>query len=145
MKETDSTTRSTLIRESLVFQVKLIADGFRDFALVPVSLIATVLGLIRGGEGQDREFRRVIELGRQSEQWINLFGQHEPIEQAGRAGSIDMLLTHAEDVVREQVSEGGISEKASRAIERALTAAHDKARQSELDSRSEAGERGTDI
>ena len=133
MKETERDKRGKLIRESLVFQVKLIADGIRDFALVPVSLIATIIGVIRGGDTPEREFHRVIELGRRSEQWINLFGQHEPIKEAGRAGSIDMLLTHAEDVLREQVKEGGLTESASQAITTALNAAHDKARGEDSD------------
>lgn len=148
MKETGNNKRSKLVRESLVFQLKLIADGFRDFALVPVSIIATLVGLLRGGAEPEREFRNVIELGRQSEQWINLFGQHEPIEQAGRAGSIDMLLTKAEEVVREQAREGGITESASRAVNRALSAAREKARQREEDNPAVLkgpAERGTDI
>ena len=107
MKETDKEKRNALVRETLILQLKLVADGFRDFALVPVSLFATLAGLIRGGQEPDREFRKVIALGRQSEQWINLFGQHEPIEQAGPVGSIDLLLTRAEEVVREQAKEGG--------------------------------------
>ena len=129
MKEVETHKRGALIRESVIFQLKLLADGFRDLMLLPISLIATLVGVVRGGDEPDREFRQVIELGRQSEQWINLFGQHEPIQQAGQAGSIDLLLTRAEEVVREQAREGGISDAASRAIERALTAAHKKARE----------------
>ncbi len=145
MEHTKSSGKAALVRESLVFQVKLIADGLSDLVLVPASLIATAVGLIRGGKEPAREFQQVLEFGRQSEQWINLFGQHEPIQKAGRAGSIDMLLTQAENVVREQVSEGGISEKASRAIQKALNAAHDRARQSEINRKSGPGERETDI
>lgn len=145
MKNDEQNKRGTLIRESLLFQVKLIADGLRDVALLPVSLIATAVGLVRGGKEPEREFHQVIKIGRQSEQWINLFGQHEPIKKAGRAGSIDMLLTHAEDVVRQQVNEGGISEKASRAIQKALDAAHNKARQSDLKHKSGSDERDIDI
>lgn len=129
MNEETSGKRSLLIRESLIFQLKLLADGFRDLVLVPVSLFATLAGVIRGGDQPEREFRQVIELGRQSEKWINLFGQHEPIEQAGTVGSIDLLLTRAEEVVREQAREGGISESASKALNKVLTAAHEKARQ----------------
>ena len=126
MKKVDTHYRGALIREAVIFQLKLLADGFRDLMLLPISLIATLVGVVRGGDEPDREFRQVIELGRQSEQWINLFGQHEPIQQAGQAGSIDLLLTRAEEVVREQAREGGISDTASRAIGRALTAAHKK-------------------
>jgi hypothetical protein len=145
MKETKVEGRSSLVRESLIFQLKLIVDGFRDFALVPVSLVATLVGLVRGGDEPDREFRQVLELGRQTEHWINLFGQHTPIEEAGNAGSMDLLLTRAEEVVREQSREGGISEAASRAINRALSAAHDKARESTTASKKDSKERGVDI
>ena len=130
MKEVESQKRGALIRESVIFQLKLLADGFRDLMLLPISLIATLVGVLRGGDEPDREFRQVIELGRQSEQWINLFGQHEPLPEAGQAGSIDLLLTRAEEVVREQAKEGGISEAASKAIGRALSAAHNKVRES---------------
>ena len=145
MKETDSSKRGVLIRETLIFQLKLLADGLRDFALLPVSLFATLAGLIRGGDEPQREFHRVIEIGRQTEQWINLFGQHEPIEKAGPVGSIDMLLTRAEDVVREQVKSGGISETASRALHRALSAAHSKAMEGTAKKERGQGERSKDI
>lgn len=145
MKETQDDKRGPLIRESLIFQLKLIADGMRDFALVPISLVATLVGVIRGGDEPDREFRHVIDLGRQTEQWINLFGQHEPIKEAGRAGSIDMLLTNAEEVVKEQVQSGGISESASRAINKALAAAHDKARSRSLHENKKNPDRDVDI
>lgn len=131
MKNPEPKSRATLIRESLVFQLKLLADGTRDFLLVPVSLVATLIGLLRGGEAPDREFRRVLELGRQSEQWINLFGQHEPLRAAGQVGSMDLLLTRAEQVVREQTRQGAISETASRAIEKALDKAHREVRDPE--------------
>ena len=139
MHDSESNPRGALIREALVLQLKLLADGVRDMLLVPISLVATLAGILRGGDDPDREFRQVIELGRQSEQWINLFGQHEPLQEAGQAGSIDMLLTKAEEVVREQVRQGGVTENASNAIERALKAAHRKVQ------RDESQERETDI
>ncbi len=141
MRESEKSQRIALFREAVVFQVKLLADGMRDLVLMPVSAIAALVGLLRGGDQPDQEFRRVIEMGKQSEQWINLFGQHEPISEAGQAGSIDMLLTRAEEVVREQAREGGITENASRAITRALDAAHSKVRD---DGKGPPG-RGTEI
>jgi len=123
MNEVTPGRRGALFRESLIFQLKLMADGLRDLILVPVSLIATLAGLLRGGAHPDREFRQVLELGRQAERWINLFGNHEPMRQAGQAASLDHLLARAEEVVREQARKGGISESATMAIERALQAA----------------------
>lgn len=123
MNESKSGRRSALVRESLIFQVKLMADGLRDLILVPVSLIATLAGLLRGGASPDREFRQVLDLGRQTEQWINLFGHHEPMEQGGQAASLDILLARAEQVLREQAQEGGLTENATRTLERAIRAA----------------------
>ena len=128
MTESTSGKRGALVRESLVFQVKLIADGMRDFILVPISLAATAIGLLRSGEDPETEFQRVIDLGIKSERWINLFGQHDPLEEAGSAGSIDLLLTRAEEVVRQQAKDGGVSEGASEAIQRSLEKAHKSVR-----------------
>ena len=72
MHESEVSTRATLIRNGVKFQLKLMADGFRDLVLVPVSLFATLIGLLRGGEDAERELNQVIELGRQSEKWICL-------------------------------------------------------------------------
>lgn len=123
MDETESGSRSALFREAAIFQLKLMADGLRDVILLPVSLAAALVGLLRGGGEPDREFRRVMELGRQSEQWINLFGQHHPPPEAGQTGSLDQLLERTEAVVLEQVREGGITESAAKAIERLLRTA----------------------
>lgn len=116
--------RTALMRDSLVFQLKLIADGFRDFLLVPIALVATLAGLLRSGKNPELEFERVLALGRQSEQWINLFGHHQPISQAGAAGSMDKLVTRAEEVLREQVRRGNVSDSAGTALERTLSGLH---------------------
>lgn len=120
--------RWLLIRTSLLFQLKLLADGFRDFLLVPVSIGATVVGLLRSGEDPEREFDQVIEFGRQTERWINLFGTHQPFEQAGDAGNLDQLVTRAENLVREQARQGDVSENAVAALEKALAALHRRGR-----------------
>ncbi|MGA0266291.1 MAG: hypothetical protein ACO3KY_10430 [Lysobacterales bacterium] len=118
-KSTDG-KRMALFREAAVFQLKLAADGFRDLILVPVSLIAALVGLMRGGGYPEKEFRDVIELGRRTERWINLFGTHEP--ETGKEPTLDQLLERAETVVRDQANKGGITENATHAIERALDA-----------------------
>lgn len=103
-----------------MLQLKLVADGLRDAMLIPVSLVAAVIGLIRGGEDAEREFHRVIKLGRRSERWINLFGHHRPLTRTHPAGSIDTLVDKVEDVVREQYRKGRASSEARAAIEEAL-------------------------
>ena len=41
--------RSVVVRDMLVFQLKLVVDGLFDLVLLPVSLIAGLVGVIRGG------------------------------------------------------------------------------------------------
>ena len=128
MSDKSTSTRGELVRTTVVFQLKLMADGFRDLILLPVSLVATLVGLLRGGEEPDREFRQVIEIGRESEKWINLFGCHDAPDNANAATSIDVLFTKVEETLKQQYKTAGTSEKVQAEIDGALQAAHDKAR-----------------
>ena len=119
--ETESNNgRAALIRRAAILQVKLLVDGLRDAALIPLSLVATLLGLMRGGSDCHQEFDRVIKLGRRSERWINLFG-HQPVTtRKGPGGSLDTLLDRVEEVVTEQYQKGHSAEEARQAIREAL-------------------------
>jgi len=129
MSETDTSKRSVLIRNAVVFQLKLMADGLRDLVLLPVSLVATVIGLLRGGDEPEREFLRVIEIGRESEQWINLFGNHDVPDHSNAVASIDALFSKVEKTLKQQYQAAGISKSAQAEIDQALQAAHDEATQ----------------
>lgn len=119
-KAPPSSPRIALIRDATVLQVKLLADGLRDAALIPFSLIGAGIGLIRGGEDADREFRQIIKLGRRTERWINLFGHHRPLARKHPAGSLDSLIERVENVVRDQYRKGSTTSEAKAAIEKAL-------------------------
>lgn len=93
--------RLELIRSAAVLQIKLLVDGLRDAILIPVSLVAALIGLLRGGGDCDREFRRVIKVGRRSERWINLFGHQRPLGNDPR-GSMDSILDQVETAVMEK-------------------------------------------
>lgn len=129
MSDTDTSKRSELIRTAVVFQLKLVADGFRDLVLLPVSLIATIIGLLRGGDEPEREFNQVIEVGRQSEQWINLFGNHELLDNAHPATSIDVLFTKVEETLKQHYKAAGTSKSAQAEIDEALQVVHEKTRE----------------
>jgi len=103
MDSTNPNPRFRLIRETATLQIKLLADGIRDAVLIPISLLASLIGLLRGGEDCDREYRRVIKLGRRSERWINLFGHHRPLSKVHPAKSLDEVLEQAEAVVIGQI------------------------------------------
>ncbi|MGB5486502.1 MAG: hypothetical protein WBN06_03880 [Lysobacterales bacterium] len=129
MGDTKTSKRGELIRNTVVFQLKLMADGFRDLILLPVSLIATIIGLLRGGDQPDREFQQVIQVGRDSEQWINLFGNHEAPENSNAAASIDALFIKVEETLKQQYLAAGTSKRAQAEIDEALQAAHQETRQ----------------
>ena len=129
MSESSETPRWDLIRSSLLFQLKLLADGMRDFLLVPVSIGATIVGLLRSATDPEREFEQVLEFGRQTERWINLFGTHDPFERAGQAGNLDQLVTRAEQLVRQQAREGDVPEQALAAVQNALDTLQRRARE----------------
>lgn len=129
MSDTDESKRGTLVRNAVVFQLKLMADGLRDLVLLPVSLVATVIGLLRGGDEPEREFLQVIEIGRESEQWINLFGNHDAGDNSNAIASIDALFTKVEKTLKQQYKAAGTSESAQAEIDEALQAAHEKAKQ----------------
>jgi hypothetical protein len=131
MNETNSSKRGELFRNAIVFQVKLMADGFRDLVLIPVSLFAALIGLLRGGDEPEKEFNQVIDAGRESERWINLFGNHDVPENSNIATSIDVVFTKVEDVLKQQYKAGGTSKSAQAEIDEALQIAHQKARKSE--------------
>jgi hypothetical protein len=120
MNSTNQSPRITLIRETAILQLKLLADGFRDAVLIPISMLATLVGLLRGGEDCDREYRRVIKLGRRSERWINLFGHQQPLGLSHPAGSMDKILSQVESVVLDQYKKGRSKEETRAAIRKAL-------------------------
>jgi hypothetical protein len=118
MENPSRNPRLDLLREAAVLQLKLLVDGLRDAMLIPISLVAAAIGLLRGGPDCNREYRRVIKLGLRSERWINLFGHHRPLSKSGKAGSLDTVLEQVESTVLEQYqkgrkSGGAASEKSS--------------------------------
>lgn len=120
MKNEPRNPRIELFRDASVLQLKLLADGFRDAMLIPISIVAAIVGLVRGGENCDEEFRRVIKLGRRSERWINLFGQQQPLGVEHPAGSMDIILSQVESVVMDQYRKGKSTAEARAAVRKAM-------------------------
>ena len=120
MSDTNQSPRVTLFREAATLQLKLLADGIRDAILIPVSILAALIGLLEGGENCDRLYRRVIKLGRRSERWINLFGHQRPLDISHPAGSIDKILGQVEAVVVDQYKKDRSTTETREATRKAL-------------------------
>src|SRR5437667_11809209 len=71
--ESGSNDRWKFFRDVLVFQLKMLLDNVRDFALMPVSLAAALIDLIFKGERQGTLFYQVLKWGAHSEEVINVY------------------------------------------------------------------------
>ena len=119
--------RRTLVRDVAVFQFKLIVDGLRDLVLVPVSLVAGIISFVntRGGV-PGSQFYDLLEVGKQSERWIDLFGamRNAPPEIRNRVRfpeeTMDQLLDRLETFVVDEEKRGGITTQARERFEKAL-------------------------
>ncbi len=120
-----SPNRWVLIRDVATFQVKLIFDGLRDLVLVPISLIAGLVSLLKGGSKPGSEFYDLLRVGRQSERWINLFGAAEhhfgpsSEDEKFAATDIDEMVSRIETFVVDEYQSGGVTAQAKRQLDRA--------------------------
>lgn len=70
-------SRTTIVHDLLVFQVKLWLEGLKDVALVPLSIGAAVLDILfRNSTGQGALYM-LMRAGDRFEQWVNLYGALE--------------------------------------------------------------------
>ena len=107
-------SRIRLVRDVVVFQFKLAADGLRDIALSPISIGAAILGLIRGGDNPGRYFRNLQRFGRRTDIWINLFGQYR------HGPTADRFLEPLERKVIEEYERGGWLSDGTKRVNKAL-------------------------
>ena len=123
--------RWPLIRDVLVFQCKLLVDGFRDLALLPVSLLVGIVSIIGKGKGSPpgREFYDLLHAARRSERWINLFGaaakrEQERTDTAQSASTttpdLDALVARVESFLVEEYRKGGITAQTKARMDTAL-------------------------
>ena len=98
-----------LIRDLMIFQLKLVLDGFKDLFLMQLSIGAAILDLLLGRPGRPLLFYRVLRLSERFDLWLNLHGPAAAAEKtadglfgASRAGS-NTLLGQLERVVRSRV------------------------------------------
>lgn len=66
-------TRGVLIRDAVIFWLKLAIDGFKDVFLIQFSVVAFLLDIPFGGR-RGRLFYKVMRLGERIDLWLNLHG-----------------------------------------------------------------------
>lgn len=95
--------RIEVIRDAFVIQLKLVVDGFRDLALLPLSFVATIWGLLRHNTNPGRYLYRLMSYGKASEQWIGLFNDASKDERGEiklQASSLDEVFDKAQSALQ---------------------------------------------
>jgi len=64
-------------RDVLVFELKMFIGNLRDFALMPVSVVAALIDLIFKGKQHGSLFYQVLRWGAHSEEVINVYSAIE--------------------------------------------------------------------
>jgi hypothetical protein len=72
-----------LVRDLLIFQLKLWMDGLKDLVLAPVSVGAGVLDLLLGPGRKGYRLYAVLRMGERYDLWLNLFGAANAAERSG--------------------------------------------------------------
>lgn len=124
---TNEDPRWRMLRDLGVLQVKLLIDGMRDLLLVPASLIAGIISIVSGKDGKPGpQFYELLDIGKQSELWINLFGalkhapQRELRDSALKEDGVDDLVSKLETYVVEEVKRGGVTAQAKARLDKIL-------------------------
>jgi hypothetical protein len=116
--------RWAFFRDVVVFQVKLLLDNVRDFALVPVSLGAAVIDLIVRGKREGACFYKVLEWGAHSERVIDVYsalerrGIAEP--RLNQSYTVDAVISKLEGVIVREYEKGGTAASVKSAVDRAI-------------------------
>ena len=110
------------LRDVLVFQFKMLLDNLRDFALMPVSLVAAAIDLFFKGEKQGSLFYQVLRWGAHSEEVIDVYSA---INAHGRPEvnpnyTIDAVIARLEGVLVRECEKGGTAASIKAAMDRAI-------------------------
>ena len=120
--------RWRFLRDVAVFQLKLFLDNVRDFALVPVSLVAALIDLIYKGEREGALFYKVLRWGAHSEEVIDVYSaleQHAPDRvKVNPAYTVDAVIARLEGVVTRECQKGGTAASIKAAMDRAIDQLH---------------------
>ena len=120
--ESGSNERWKFFRDVLVFQLKMLLDNIRDFALMPVSLVAALIDLIFKGKRQGSLFYQVLRWGAHSEEVINVYSAIETQERprVNPNYTVDAVIARLEGVLVRECEKGGTAASIKSAMDQAI-------------------------
>ena len=110
------------LRDVLVFQVKMFVGNVRDFALMPISLVAALIDLIFKGKRQGTLFYQVLRWGAHSEKMIDAYSAIETHErpEVNFNHTVDAVIARLEGVLARECAKGGTAASVKAAMDRAI-------------------------
>ncbi|PRQ06279.1 hypothetical protein [Enhygromyxa salina] len=81
-----SRRRVRTLQDLLVFQIKLLLEGFKDLVLGPLSLGAAVLDFLLAKKAPDRYLDGVMRIGRRYEDALDLYGALDALDDPAGSG-----------------------------------------------------------
>ena len=124
----NSDERWKFLRDVLAFQLKMLLDNVRDFALMPVSLVAALIDLVFRGEREGALFYKVLRWGSHSEEMIDVYSAIEHHEKGdfkvSRDYTVDGVIARLEGVLVRECEKGGTAASIKAAMDRAIDQLH---------------------
>jgi hypothetical protein len=136
--ESGSSERWRFFRDVVVFQLKMLLDNVRDFALMPIALVAALIDLIFKGKRQGSLFYQVLKWGAHSEEVINVYSAIQTHErpEVNPNYTVDAVIARLEGVLVRECEKGGTAASVKAAMDRAIdqiqieaSGSHERARE----------------
>ena len=97
--QSDHETRWRLVRDVVVFQIKLGMEAVLDLTLIPVSLVAAAMDFLLGNWRRPRWFHAVLRFGERCEHRIDLWRVATPGVDAPQS-EVDAVMRSIETLIR---------------------------------------------
>ena len=97
--QSDHETRWRLVRDVVVFQIKLGMEAVLDLTLIPVSLAAAAMDFLLGNWRRPRWFHAVLRFGERCEHRIDLWRVATPGMDAPQS-EVDAVMRSIETLIR---------------------------------------------
>jgi hypothetical protein len=109
-------------RDVLVFQLKMFLGNIRDFALMPVSLVAALIDLIFKGKRQGALFYQVLRWGAHSEEVLDTYSmiKADDRREVNPNYTVDAVIARLEGVLIRECAKGGTAATIKSAMDRTI-------------------------
>ena len=110
------------LRDVAVFQLKMLLDNVRDFALMPISLVAAAIDLIFKGDRQGSLFYQILRWWAHSEEVIDVYSAIAPQgrPEVNPSYTVDAVIARLEGVLVRECEKGGTAASIKAAMDKAI-------------------------